>query len=125
MDTERMRQPPRERFAVESTTLDLRTELEALRAEDAPTRHGHRQKSLFKHGGRTIALFMMDAGATLPEHGAAGTVTVQPIEGVLMMVVAGKEEQLVSGQILIMPPRIRHAVTAITAAVFLLQVSLE
>lgn len=125
MNTDRERQPPIERFAVESMTLDLHAEVAALRAESGPTKHGHRQKSVFKHGGRTVAMFVMDAGASLPEHSAGGTVTVQPIEGEFLAVVEGKEQRLVPGQILVMPPRARHSVRAITASAFLMQVSLE
>ncbi|MCL4221926.1 MAG: cupin domain-containing protein [Phycisphaerales bacterium] len=125
MNTDRERQPPSERFAVQSITLDLHAEVAALRAESSPTKHGHRQKSLFKNGGRTIALFVMDVDASLPEHAAGGTVTVQPIEGEFMAVVEGKEQRLVPGQILIMRPRMRHSVRAITTSAFLLQVSLE
>lgn len=125
MSTDRERQPPSERFAVESMTLDLQAEAASLRAESTPSKHGHRQKSLFKNGGRTVALFVMEAGASLPEHAAAGTVTVQPIEGEFEVVVEGKEQRLVPGQVLVMPPRVRHSVEAITASAFLLQVSLE
>lgn len=125
MSTDRERQPPAERFAVESMTLDLHAEVAALRAESGPNTHGHRQKSVFKHGGRTVALFVMDAGASLPEHSASGTVTVQPIEGEFVAAVEGKEQRLIPGQVLVMPPRVRHSVRAITASAFLLQVSLE
>ncbi|MBL9030098.1 MAG: cupin domain-containing protein [Phycisphaerae bacterium] len=125
MNTDRERQPPSERFAVQSMTLDLHAEVAALRAQSSPTRHGHRQKSLFKNGGRTIALFVMDADASLPEHAAGGTVTVQPIEGEFVAVVEGREQRLVPGQVLIMPPRVRHSVRAINQSAFLLQVSLE
>lgn len=125
MVSDHERQPPSERFAVESMTLDLHAETAALHAESSPSKHGHRQKTLFKHGGRTIALFVMDTDATLPEHAAGGTVTVQPIEGELLAVVEGKTQRLVPGQILVMPPRVRHSVRAIITSAFLLQVSLD
>lgn len=125
MVSEHERQPPIERFAVESMTLDLHAQTAALRAESSPNKHGHRQKTLFRHGGRTIALFVMDLDASLPEHAASGTVTVQPIEGELLVVVEGKTQRLVPGQVLVMPPRARHSVRAIIASAFLLQVSLE
>lgn len=125
MNTERERQAPSDRFAVESMTLDLHAEAALLRAESSPNKHGHRQKTLFKHGGRTIAIFVMDAGASLPEHSAAGTVTVQPVEGELLAAIEGDEQRLVPGQVLVMPPRALHSVRAVTASAFLLQVSLE
>ncbi|TVQ75635.1 MAG: hypothetical protein EA380_10330 [Phycisphaeraceae bacterium] len=123
MSTER--EPPAERFAVDSMTLDFRSELAALRAETTPAAHGRRQKTLFKHAGRTIALFVMDAGAALQEHDAAGTVTIQPVEGELIATVQGKEQRLRTGQILVLQPRVRHSIRADAPSAFLLQISLE
>lgn len=124
MSEEHLRQPPAERFAEESVLLDLSAEIAALRAEPTATRHGHRQKTLYKQAGRTMALFVFDAGATLAEHAAGGMVSVQPIEGELAMNVAGRERRLRPGQVLMMSPGVRHDVRAISAAAFLLQVSL-
>jgi quercetin dioxygenase-like cupin family protein len=125
MNTDHERQPPSERFAVESMTLDLHAQIAALRAESTPARHGQRQKSLFKHAGSTIALFVMDAGALFPEHAAAGTVTLQPIEGELLAVIEGNQQRLTPGNLLVMPPNARHSVQAITDSAFVLHVSLE
>ncbi|HZW09323.1 MAG TPA: cupin domain-containing protein [Phycisphaerales bacterium] len=124
MTGDRPRTPPAERFDVGSLVLDLAAEVASLRAEPGGARHGHRQKTLYKHGGRTLALFVMEAGAVLPEHAAAGTVSVQPIEGEILMRVAGAESRLAPGHVMVMPPRVRHDVRAETPAAFLLQVSL-
>ncbi|KAA0217049.1 MAG: hypothetical protein DYG94_01885 [Leptolyngbya sp. PLA3] len=124
MSDERERQAPAERFAAESIVFDLQAEIAALRAEHAPARHGHRQKTLYKHAGRTVALFVMDAGSQLPEHAAGGAVTVEVIEGEIEMAASGRTHALRAGMMLVMAPGIRHAVRAPTAAAFLLQVSL-
>lgn len=124
MSDDRLRPAPAERFAADHLVLDLHAEVAALTAEQAPSRHGHRQKTLFKHSGRTVALFVLDSGASLAEHAAGGTVTVQVIDGELDMTVAGDKHRLQAGMLLVMAPGARHDVRAVAHAAFLLQVSL-
>lgn len=124
MSDDRPRPAPAERFASDHLVLDLHAEIAALRAEQPPPRHGHRQKALFKHSGRTVALFALDAGARLAEHAAAGTVTIQVIEGELEVTASGQTHALRTGTLLAMAPGVRHDVRAAVPAAFLLQVSL-
>jgi quercetin dioxygenase-like cupin family protein len=125
MDNERTREPPVERFASDSLEFDLHAEATRLRAEPTPSRHGHRQKTLYKHAGCTVALFVLEKGAVFPEHSASGVVTVQAIEGDLVLSVAGETRALKAGSVLIMPPAVKHSVQASSPAIFLLQVSLS
>ncbi len=124
MSDDRLRQAPAERFATDHLVFDLHAEIAALRAEPSSPRHGHRQKTLYKHAGRTVALFVMDAGAVLPEHAAGGTVTVQTIEGSIDVNASGRMHTLRVGMMLVMAPGVRHDVRATASAAFLLQVSL-
>ena len=125
MTDDRSRTAPSERFAAEHLAFDLHAEAAALEAEPTPKQHGHRQKTLFKSSGRTVALFVLDAGAGLAEHSAAGIVTVQVIEGGLDIKAGGAEYHLHPGMVLVMAPGVRHDVRAEgERAVFLLQVSL-
>ena len=136
MSDDRLRTPPVERFAADHLDFDLHAEAAALEAEQAPTRHGHRQKTLYKCPGRTVALFVLNPGAALPEHAAAGAVTVQAIEGEVEVRVVGSGgggggggggvelHRLSPGRLLAMAPGVRHDVRASGRAVFLLQVSL-
>lgn len=124
MSDDRARQPPSERFDSPCLMFDLQAEAAAIRQEATPARQGHRQKALYKHAGRTIALFVMEAGAMLPEHAAAGTVSIQVIEGELSLDLAGRDQALRPGQVLVLQPGTRHDVRATTSAVFLLQISL-
>jgi quercetin dioxygenase-like cupin family protein len=123
MSDDRTRPAPADRFAPEHLVFDLHAEVAALEAEPAPGR-GHRQKALYKNSGRTVALFLLDAGATLAEHSAAGPVTIQAIEGELQVTAAGASHRLHPGMLLVMAPGVRHDVRAQSRAVFLLQVSL-
>lgn len=124
MSDDRARVAPSERFAVDHLVFDLAAEVAALESEATPKQHGHRQKTLFKSAGRTVALFVLDAGAGLAEHAASGVVTVQAIEGDLNVTASGTKHRLRSGMLLVMAPGVRHDVRAEARAVFLLQVSL-
>ncbi|MGE4198025.1 MAG: hypothetical protein AB7G11_12980 [Phycisphaerales bacterium] len=129
MSDDRARVAPSERFAVDHLVFDLAAEVAALESE-APKQHGHRQKTLFKSAGRTVALFVLDAGAGLAEHAASGVVTVQAFEGELDVMAGttaaagGTDYHLRPGMLLTMAPGVRHDVRAQTRAVFLLQVSI-
>lgn len=124
MSEDRVREAPSERFEAAFLEFDLAAEAAGLRSEARPARQGHRQKTLFKHGGRTIALFVMNKGSSLAEHAADGTVSVQTLEGVIRIGLAGEDRRLRAGQVMVLRPGLPHSVTADTDAVFLLQVSL-
>lgn len=124
MSENRVRAAPSDRFEAPFLEFDLAAEAAGLRAEPVPARQGHRQKTLFKHGARTIALFVMNRGSTLPEHAADGTVSVQVTDGVIRVVIEGNERRLSAGRLVVFRPGLPHSVTAETDAVFLLQVSL-
>ena len=120
----RLREAPAKRFDFDRLVFDMHAELAALRTETAPNFHGHRQKALFKHSDRTVALFAFDPGGALSEHSANGTVTIEVLEGELLASVGGDELALRPGQLMVIAPGTKHAVTAKAAAGFLLQVSL-
>ncbi len=124
MTDERPRTAPSERFAAEHLCFDLHAEAAALEAEPTPKQHGHRQKTIFKNSGRTVALFVLDGCAGLAEHATSGIVTVQAIEGELDVTAGGTEHHLRPGMLLVMAPGVRHDVRTTARAVFLLQVSL-
>jgi len=124
MSEERLRKPPAERFDSPSLTFDMSRALAELRDEGGSEINGHRQKTLYKHAGRTIALFAMAPGGELAEHSADGTVSIEPVEGELTVAVNGREETLRRGGLGVMQPRTRHAVRSSGESAFLLQVSL-
>jgi quercetin dioxygenase-like cupin family protein len=123
MSDERLRQAPESRFDASCLEFDLRAEIASLRAERSAT-GGHHQKTLLKQGGRTVALFALDASSGLPEHKAAGTVTIQPIEGEIIVTAEGQSRRLSPHHVLALVPHVRHSVAAERPAAFLLQISL-
>ncbi len=124
MPDERLREPPHQRFDAPSLTFHIPSALAELRAENGTAINGHRQKTLYKNAGRTIALFAMAPGGELPDHSASGTVSIEAVEGELTVTVDGTEQALGHGELVVMPPNTRHAVRSASESAFLLQVSL-
>lgn len=124
MSDQRLREPPAQRFDAPSLTFNVQDALAELRSEGGSEIHGHRQKTLYKHAGLTIALFAMTPGAELADHSANGTVSIEPVEGELTVSIEGAEQTLARGDLVVMQPKTTHAVRSTGESAFLLQVSL-
>lgn len=122
---ERLRVAPVERFAGDSRVLDLRAELARLRAEPHPGVRGHRQVALFHRPPVGYVLFSFEAGGVLKRHAADGLVTIQVLEGRLVLEVEGRDHDLGAGEVLILNPNVPHAVRAVEAGAMLLTVHME
>lgn len=126
---DRLRQPPIERFAADQHPFDLRAEIESLKAEHAPSSKGHRQKTLYKRGDATVALFRFERGGGLASHKTNGTVTIHVIEGKLRIgtLDAGgiAEHVLTAAQLVVLAPSVPHDVHALEDSTMLLQVHLN
>jgi quercetin dioxygenase-like cupin family protein len=66
---------------------------------------------VYKPAG-TITLFAFDAGEGLSEHTAPYDAIVTIIEGEAGITIAGTEFHLSTGQMIVMPANVPHAVTA-------------
>ena len=122
---ERLRQHPTERFLAAQHHIDLKKIEAKLRAEPLPNQRNHRQETLYRHGPVTVALFLFEPGAHMPQHVAEGVVTVHVLEGRLSMTAEGKLQELTAGQVLVMAPGVRHDVHAEETTRMLLTVCLE
>ncbi len=67
-------------------------------------------KTLVKNDAGTITLFAFDEGQGLSEHSAPFNAMVQIIEGEAQIIVDGKPIDTTSGQVVLMPADIPHAV---------------
>jgi len=126
---DRLRQPPIERFAADQHAFDLRAEIESLKAEHAPSSKGHRQKTLYKRGDATIALFRFERGGRLTTHKANGTVTIHVIDGKMRVGTPGSsppgDHILTAAQLVVLAPNVPHDVHALEDSTMLLQVHLN
>ena len=69
-------------------------------------------KNVIKKDTGNVSLFAFDKGEGLSEHTAPFDALVQVIEGVAEIIIERKSFQLVSGESIIMPANIPHAVKA-------------
>jgi quercetin dioxygenase-like cupin family protein len=123
--SERLRPHPEERFYPPQHQIDLRQVAAGLLAEPLPKQRNHRPETLYKHGAMTLALFLFERGARLPQHVAEGVVTVHVLEGRLKMSAEGQVHDLPAGQVLVMAPGVTHDLEAVEPTRMLLTVCLE
>ncbi|MEO8285200.1 MAG: hypothetical protein ABI670_02050 [Chloroflexota bacterium] len=123
-EEERLRAHPKERFGSAENMLDMDEALRKLQAEDTPTRSGHRQITLDQFGPVTLVLFSFEAGGILKDHRASGVVTIQAIEGELIVRTDEQEHKLSPRTMVMLVPDVRHSVEAVTASAMLLTVCL-
>lgn len=121
---ERLRPHPEERFYPPQHQIDLNETAARLLAEPLPSSRNHRQETLYKHGAMTVALFVFERGAQMPQHVAEGVVTVHVLQGRLRMSTEGRVHDLPAGQVLVMAPGVRHDVQAVEPTRMLLTVCL-
>jgi quercetin dioxygenase-like cupin family protein len=108
----RLRQHPQERFGAPQIHIDLQTAVAKLRSESHAGERGHRQETLYRGGGSTIALFVFDRFTELPEHKAKGIVGMHVLRGCLKITAADQVHELRAGQMLVLAPEVPHAVAA-------------
>lgn len=125
MTEDRLRTPPVERFAGTKHLFSLAEALAELRAEDHPSRNGHRQITLFHRGPVYEVLFSFDPGGYLEEHAAPGVVTIHVLEGHLSVAAEGEDRKMKEGDVLILDPDVPHDVRSKHGAAMLLTVHLE
>lgn len=111
-DDARLRQHPENRFAPLQIAIDLKAVVNRLRSEPDTGEAGRRQKTLYKSGDLTIALFLFERFAGLSEHRAAGVVNMHVLRGKLKITAEDQVHELQSGQMLVLAPGLKHAVAA-------------
>jgi quercetin dioxygenase-like cupin family protein len=123
---DRTRAHPEERFAPSAQTFDLDAAAKDLEREPtASANQGRRQKTLYRHGNTSLALFLFDAGASIKEHRAGGTVFIQVLKGRLAVHAQGQRHDLQADRVLVMAPDVPHDVYAEEASRMLLTVCLQ
>ena len=122
---ERLRPPPSERFEGPSHMFDLDEVARELRAEDHPSRRGHRQMTLFQRDHITHVVFVFDEDGHLSEHSAPGLVTIHAHSGHIRVKASGTTHELGAGNVLVLAPGVPHSVEATEQSVMLLTVHVE
>jgi quercetin dioxygenase-like cupin family protein len=71
-------------------------------------------RTLVKKSGGTVTVFAFDAGQALSEHTAPFDAIVQVLDGEVELVIGGKNVPAHSGQTVLLPANVPHAVNAVT-----------
>ena len=69
---------------------------------------------IVKREAGNVTLFAFDAGQELSEHTAPYDALVQVVEGEATITIAGRPHRLHAGEMIVMPARQPHAVTALS-----------
>ncbi|HWB55014.1 MAG TPA: cupin domain-containing protein [Tepidisphaeraceae bacterium] len=123
-DSQRLRPHPEHRFAPEQIQIDLPAAIERLRTESPAGEAGHRQETLYRNCGSTVALFLFERFTNLPEHKTRGVVIIHALSGRLKVDAAGQVHELGAGQMLVLAPNVPHSVAAEEESEMLLSVHL-
>ena len=121
----RLRPHPDDRFAAEQIPIDLNAAAAKLRAESPAGERGHRQETLYREGGLTIALFVFERFTHLPPHRANGVVNMHVLRGKLKITAADQVHELRNGQLLVLASGVEHSVAAEEESEMLLTVRLD
>lgn len=122
---DRNRTHPTERFAPPAQAFDLDAAATELSGESAEAVRGRRQKTLYRHGQSSLALFLFEPGSELREHRTNGTVFIQVLKGRLTVGADGQRHDLPAGQVLVLSPGVPHDLYAEEETRMLLTVSLQ
>lgn len=114
---------PSERFAGDTGTLDLEREATDLLEHAVGSEHGHAQRTLYRHGGVTIAMFAFREHATLPPHAVDGVVSVHVLRGRVTMTAGDSRFELVAAHLVRMTPKVTHDVSASSPSVVLIHIA--
>lgn len=102
--------------------LDLETEEREATHPDTLERDGRSSRTLLKDGALRLTLIVLAPGGGIPEHGAEGPVTIQPLRGRVAVELGDETHHVEAGQVLAVGPAIEHSVRSDQGAAFLLTV---
>jgi quercetin dioxygenase-like cupin family protein len=102
--------------------FDLAVELRDAESRK-PWPSGLYSKTLVKRDDLRVVLFVMEPGAVLKEHSAAGSITVHVLQGQIRFRSQEQDRVLVARQLLALGRSIKHAVESAGESAFLLTIS--
>ena len=81
--------------------------------------------SLLKTGHLQLMRVVMTAGQTMPEHHVAGEITIQCLEGSVLVSTPGRSAALAGGEVMALPAREPHGLKALADSSLLVTVLLN
>lgn len=117
--TKRLRHPPKARFRGDERFFDLDEAFDALPSQST-WRDGHIQKTLYRYGPTTTAIFEFQAEAGLDEYRAEAEAIIHVIRGRIRVATPTNTHELSENQILLIDPEVPQSVHALEPARVLL-----
>lgn len=112
---DRLREHPRDRFQFDKRVFDLNELTEKIKNESLSEEHyrqGHRQIVLLRELPQTIALYQFDEDGWINEHAVDGVVSIQVLDGELVVSANGEDRVLKAGNVMIINEGEPHSVRA-------------
>ena len=103
-------------------TFDLQSEMRSAQ-ESRPWHRGRFTKLLLKKDDLRLLLISLEAGCSLKEHHADGTIAIQVVRGSIEVIAQQQTHILPVRAVLTLSASIKHEVRAIEDAVFLLTIA--
>jgi len=113
------RRPHAKTLAASFLEFDLDREIDLLRREDGGA-NGQNARTLVKHDDLRVVLIALQSGSGIPEHQAAGRISVQTLRGEIRVRALGKTFALPVGGLLTLDRDVPHSVDALEDSAFLL-----
>ena len=104
-------------------TFNLPHLIQQLKEEETWKKSGRGAKTLYKANTMRIVLNVMQAGAEIKTHQAAGPISVQVVAGRIKFLTEEETVELQQGEMLALKEFVKHSVEALEEAAFLLTVA--
>jgi quercetin dioxygenase-like cupin family protein len=101
--------------------LDVNEEVRQMRASPKPG--GHLGKTLVHNADLRIVLMLLDRGTRIPRHHAKGSLTIQALDGRVIVAILESSFDLGPGQLLAIDRDVSHALVAIEDSALLLTIA--
>ena len=105
--------------------IDLGEKRRAILEEARLAANGRAGETLVKEGALRLTILGFTAGASMADHQAGGPLSIEVLDGLIRVTVAGESSDVQCGDALVIEAGLRHAVLARTDAVVLLAIAMS
>ena len=111
---------PAEKISAPVITVNIESELAALRASDSYRRNDHASATIVNRPGLGAVLIALPKGGHLAEHRTARPIALRVLEGTIEVSLQDRTIRMARGDLTALAPNLRHRVTGIEDSAFLL-----
>lgn len=115
------REPAAEHRSFPIARLDLEEEVRGMRTSPHPG--AHLGKTLLRTADMRLVLMILRRGVQISEHRAEGSLTIQPLDGRVIVTLLESTFDLGPGQLLAIEHDVSHAITAAEDSAILLTIA--